>query len=247
MDTEYNMKYSLLALAWSLALVSPISLAADDGNVANKITPYQPGITMTKSVQAGITPDQAIQILKDGNARFLNGKQLNRDEKAIITQTALGQFPLASIVACMDSRSGPEIVFDLSKGDIFVNRVAGNVMNDDILGGLEYGSKVVGAPLIVVLGHTNCGAIKGACDGVQLGNLTQLLEKIKPAIQMSKISGNRNGKNYKFVNEVTELNVDESVKEIRTKSPILADLEIQGKIKIVGAMYDTSTGRVIWR
>ena len=147
----------------------------------------------------------------------------------------------------MDSRSGPEVVFDMSTGDIFSNRVAGNVINDDILGGLEYGSKLVGTPLIVVLGHTSCGAIKGACDGVQLGNLTLLLKKIQPAIQLSKVAGERTGKNYKFVNEVTELNVDESVKEIRDRSLILADLEKQGKIKIVGAIYDTSTGKVIWR
>ena len=147
----------------------------------------------------------------------------------------------------MDSRSGPEVVFDMSTGDIFSNRVAGNVINDDILGGLEYGSKVVGTPLIVVLGHTSCGAIKGACDGVKLGNLTQLLEKIQPAVQMSKTPGERNGKNYKFVNEVTELNIDDSVNEIRAKSPILADLEKQGKVKIVGALYDTSTGKVSWR
>ena len=135
----------------------------------------------------------------------------------------------------------------MSTGDIFSNRVAGNVINDDILGGLEYGSKLVGTPLIVVLGHTSCGAIKGACDGVQLGNLTLLLKKIQPAIQLSKVAGERTGKNYKFVNEVTELNVDESVKEIRDRSLILADLEKQGKIKIVGAIYDTSTGKVIWR
>lgn len=243
----HPMKHLFTSLACSLLLASPLSFAADDGAAVGKVTAYQPGITMTKSVQAGISPDEAIEILKAGNERFVAGKPLIRNQKTLVTQTALGQYPLAHVIACMDSRSGPEVVFDMSTGDIFSNRVAGNVINDDILGGLEYGSKVVGTPLIVVLGHTSCGAIKGACDGVQLGNLTQLLEKIQPAIRMSKATGDRNGKNYKFVNEVTELNVDESVKEIRTKSPILADLEKQGKVKIVGAMYDTSTGRVSWR
>lgn len=241
------MKPLFIALSCSILLLSsPLSFAAEDAPVS-KITPYQPGITMTKSVQAGISPDEAIKILKAGNKRFLSGDQLSRNEKEIISTTSSGQFPLANVIACMDSRSPPEIVFDLSKGDIFVNRVAGNVIDKDILGGLEYGAKVVGAPLIVVMGHTNCGAVKGACDNVKLGNLTQLLEKIKPAIQMSKVSGKRDGKNTAFVNDVTELNVDVSINTIRSQSPILADLEKQGKIKIVGAMYDTSTGRVNWR
>jgi len=202
---------------------------------------------MTKSVQAGTSPDEAIKILKAGNERFLSGDQLNRNEKEIINITSSGQFPLANVIACMDSRSPPEIIFDLSKGDIFVNRVAGNVIDKDILGGLEYGAKVVGAPLVVVMGHTNCGAVKGACDGVKLGNLTQLLDKIKPAIQMSKVSGKRDGKNAAFVSDVTELNVDVSINTIRAQSPILAELEKQGKIKIVGAMNDTSTCKVNWR
>ena len=241
------MKNQVIALATAVLISSSVAFASDDSPAVTKVTPYQPGITMTKSVQAGISPDEAIKILKAGNERFVAGKPLSRNQKALVTQTALGQYPLAHVIACMDSRSGPEVVFDMSTGDIFANRVAGNVINDDILGGLEYGSKVVGTPLIVVLGHTSCGAIKGACDGVQLGNLTQLLAKIQPAIQMSKAAGDRNGKNYQFVNEVTELNVDDSVNEIRNRSTILADLEKQGKIKIVGAMYDTSTGRVSWR
>lgn len=241
------MKKQIIALNLALLISSSLAFAADDSSPVTKVTPYQPGITMTKSVQAGISPDEAMKILKAGNERFVAGKPLIRNQKTLVTQTALGQYPLAHVIACMDSRSAPEVVFDMSTGDIFSNRVAGNVINDDILGGLEYGSKVVGTPLIVVLGHTSCGAIKGACDGVQLGNLTQLLQKIQPAIQMSKTSGVRNGKNYKFVEEVTEINIDESVKEIRNRSPILADLEKQGKIKIVGALYDASTGRVSWR
>lgn len=238
---------NLIAAIPALLISSSLAFAADEGSFYGEITPYRPGIAMTRSVQAGISPDDAIQILKLGNERFVSGKPLSRNQKTLVTQTALGQHPLAHVIACMDSRSSPEVVFDMSTGDIFSNRVAGNVINDDILGGLEYGSKVVGTPLIVVLGHTSCGAIKGACDDVQLGNLTQLLKKIQPAIKQSKTTGQRNGKNYQFVNEVTELNVDESVREIRAKSPILADLEAKGKIKIVGAIYDTSTGRVQWR
>ena len=241
------MKLKFLSAALTLVTLTSIAFAADDSPAVTKITPYQPGIAMTKSVQAGITPDQAMLILKNGNERFQTGKPLQRDVKKLVTQTALGQYPFANVVACMDSRSGPEIIFDQNTGDIFSNRVAGNVINADILGSLEYGAKVAGAPLIVVLGHTNCGAIKGACDGVQMGNLTELLNKIKPAIEMSKAPGERNGKNYKFVNEVTDMNVDVSIKNIRDNSPILRDLEEQGKLKIVGAIYDTSSGKVIWK
>ncbi|WP_216190234.1 carbonic anhydrase family protein [Polynucleobacter parvulilacunae] len=241
------MKYLPVILSGLCICLSSISFAAEESNAPIKITPYQPGITMTRSVQAGISPEQAIQILKAGNVRYQSGKTLQRDVKKLVTQTALGQYPLANIVACMDSRSGPEIIFDQSTGDIFSNRVAGNVINKDILGSLEYGAKVAGAPLIVVLGHTNCGAIKGACDGVEMGNLTGLLEKIKPAVQMSKAPGEHNGKNYTFVNEVTEINVDDSIANIRANSAILSNLESHGKLKIVGAIYDTSTGKVIWR
>lgn len=145
----------------------------------------------------------------------------------------------------MNLRSGPEIIFEQSTGDIFANRVAGNVINKDVLGSLEYGAKVAGAPLIVALGHTNCGAVKGVCDGVEMDNLTELLEKIKPAVQISKAPGEHNGKNYKYFNDVTEINVDDSIATIRAQSAILSDLESLGKLKIVGAIYDTSSGKVI--
>lgn len=224
-----------------------LSFAADDQAGAVTSVPYTPGITMTKSVQAGITPDKAISILKQGSVRFQTGNSLKRNVKNLVTQTALGQYPFASVVACIDSRSSPEIVFDQSIGDLFVARVAGNIVNEDIIGSLEYASKVAGSRLIVVLGHTNCGAIKGACDGIEMGNLTGLLEKIKPAISASKVPGERNSKNYKFVADVTEINVTDAIKIIRQKSPILRDLEAQGKIKIVGAIYDTSTGKINWQ
>jgi carbonic anhydrase len=239
-----NFRRCLLTLA-SVSLLS-VAYAADDHGGPVKPEPYTSGRTLTKNVQAGITPDDAIEILKKGNKRFASGRLLKRDVKKNVTQTALGQYPFASVVACIDSRSAPEHVFDLGVGDIFTARVAGNTVNEDILGSLEYAAKVAGSRLIVVLGHTNCGAIKGACDGVQLGNLTGLLAKFQPAVNAASTPGERNSHNHAFVKEVTELNVQDTIKTIRDKSPILKELEEQGKIKIVGALYDTSTGKVGW-
>lgn len=241
------MKLHKLSVVAVAAVFATLSFAADDHGGPVTPVPYKPGITMTKSVQASITPDQAVDILKAGNERFQAGKPLKRDLKKLVQQTALGQYPYASIVACIDSRSGPEIVFDQSIGDIFVARVAGNVANDDIIGSLEYASKVAGSRAIVVLGHTSCGAVKGACDGVKLGNLTGLLSKIQPAVDMAKTPGDRNSQNHAFVDEVTEINVVDTIKTIREKSPILKELEDQGKIKIVGAVYDTSNGKIHWQ
>ncbi len=233
-----------IALALMMALGS--AYAGDDHGGPVTPEPYAPGKTLTKNVQASITPDAALAILKEGNKRFVSGKPLKRDYKKQVTQTALGQFPFASIVACIDSRSAPEQVFDLGVGDVFTARVAGNTVNEDILGSLEYASKVAGSRAIVVLGHTSCGAIKGACDGVKMGNLTQLLDKYQPAVNKASTPGERNSHNKAFVNEVTELNVKMTLDTIRSKSPILKELEDQGKLKIVGALYDTSTGQVHW-
>ena len=202
---------------------------------------------MSGSVQTGITPDSAIEILKDGNERFLAGKPLQRSMNDLVHQTATGQYPFASVVACTDSRSPPEIIFDQSIGDLFVARIAGNVVNDDIIGSLEYASKVLGTKTIIVLGHTNCGAIKGACDGVVMGNLTGLLKKIQPAVASAKSSGLRNSQNHDFVDEVTEINVDDTINTIRGKSSILKELEDQRKIRIVGAVYDTANGKIHWQ
>ncbi len=202
---------------------------------------------MSKSVQAGITPDAAVAILKAGNERFQAGTSLKRDLKMLVREIAPGQYPFASIVSCTDSRTAPEILFDQSIGDIFVTRVAGNIVNDDMIGSLEYAAVVLGTRAIVVLGHTNCGAIKGACDGVQMGNLTGLLSKIQPAVTAAKTPGARNSKNHEFVEEVAEINVSDGIKTIREKSPILRELENQGKIKIVGAFYDTNDGKVQWQ
>jgi carbonic anhydrase len=235
---------ALLTTLLSAALT--VAHAADDHAGPAKPEPYTPGKTLTRNIQAGITPDGAIAILKEGNQRFAAGKTLKRNYPQQVAQTALGQYPFASFVACIDSRSTPEQVFDLGVGDAFTTRVAGNTVNEDILGSLEYGAKVAGSRVIVVLGHTSCGAIKGACDDVKLGNLTALLEKYKPAVSAAKTDGERNSKNHKFVGEVTELNVKMTLDAIRAKSPVLKEMEDQGKIKIVGALYDTSSGKVLW-
>lgn len=240
------MRYTKTIAGGLLAIALNLAFAGDDHGGPVTPKPYTVGATLTKSVQASITPDQALAILKAGNERFAKGKRVQRNYKRQVTQTALGQFPFASVVGCIDSRVPEEIVFDQGVGDLFVARVAGNIVNEDILGSLEYASKVAGSRLIVVLGHTHCGAVKGSCDGVQLGNLTGLLDKIKPAVDATPTTGERNSKNHKFVDDVAELNVENAIRTLREKSPILKALEDAGKIKIVGAMYDIGTGKVRW-
>ncbi len=235
----------LATTLFALMLTGP-TLASDDHGGPVTPKPYKPGLTMTRGVQAGISPDSALEILKSGNKRFIAGKPVARNIRKNISETALGQFPFASVVACIDSRSGPELVFDQGIGDLFVARVAGNTVNEDILGSLEYAAKVAGSRAIVVLGHTNCGAIKGACDGVKMGNLSTLLEKFQPAISKVRTEGERNSKNHQFVDDVTEMNVKEVIASIRERSPILKELEDAGKIRIVGALYDTANGKVHW-
>ncbi|QBC45672.1 carbonic anhydrase [Iodobacter fluviatilis] len=227
-------------------LACSLSYASDDHGGTVKPEPYAVGKTMSKAIQASITPDSAIEILKAGNQRFVGGKWIKRNYKKQVMQTALGQYPFASIVACIDSRSGSEVVFDQGIGDLFTARVAGNIINPDILGSLEYAAKVAGSKIIVVMGHSQCGAIKGACDGVHMGNLTALLEKIKPAVDATKTEGERSSKNHEFVQDVAHENVEQSIKKIREMSPILKEMEEKGEIKIVGAMYDVSTGKVSW-
>jgi carbonic anhydrase len=204
-----------------------------------------PAIAQNKDTQAAITPAIALQMLKDGNARFTGEKMMKRPLMKQVKATASGQYPFATIVSCMDSRAAPELVFDQGIGDIFSPRIAGNFVNDDIIGSIEYGSRVVGAKLIVVLGHTDCGAIKGTCDGVQLGNLTGALAKIKPAVDAVPNDGSpRNSKNYAFVQKVADMNVKLAVKQIREKSPIVREMIDKGEVVLVGAMLDVATGKV---
>ena len=199
----------------------------------------------TKVSQAAMTPESALAELKAGNARFVAGKPLVRDLPAQVVATAGGQYPFAVVLSCLDSRQPIEIVLDQGVGDIFSARVAGNVLDDDILGSMEFACKVSGSKLIAVIGHSNCGAIKGAVDDVELGNLTGLLAKIKPAMDAVPADVQpRTTKNYAFVNAVSEANVRLVMQQIRERSPILRDMLDKNEIGLVGGMYDLETGKV---
>jgi len=200
---------------------------------------------MTKEARSQLTPDQALELLQDGNERFVSGNMLQRDLLAQVKATAKGQFPFAGILGCIDSRVPPEFVFDQGIGDIFSARIAGNFANTDFIGSFEFATKLAGAKLIVVLGHTECGAIKGAVDNAQLGNLTQTLSNLMPAVySVTDVQGERNSSNAAFVTSVAEENVRLNVNALYTRSAILHDLVEAEQIKIVGAMYDVGTGRV---
>ncbi|MDG0816265.1 carbonic anhydrase family protein [Bdellovibrio svalbardensis] len=191
------------------------------------------------------TPQDELAALKDGNRRFLNNQQLGHDFHYQINKTKDGQKPYAVVLSCLDSRVPVEVVFDQGIGEVFVARVAGNIENNDILGSMEYGTAVVGAKLIVVMGHTKCGAVKGACDNVKLGHLTELLKKIEPAVKNVKsTTPNFNPESYEHVDHVSEENVRLTVGRIRKNSQIIRDLESQNKVRLVGAMYDISSGNV---
>jgi len=199
----------------------------------------------TKDAQAALTPQQAFAELRDGNARFVAGKPRHRDNAADVKATASGQYPIAVVLSCLDSRQPIELVLDQGIGDIFSARVAGNVLNEDILGSMEFACKVSGAKVIAVIGHSNCGAIKGAVDQVDLGNLTGLLAKVKPAIDQVPDTGSpRTSKNLEFVDKVSEANVRLVMQQIRDRSPILKEMIDQGQIMLVGGMYDLETGKV---
>jgi carbonic anhydrase len=201
--------------------------------------------THSKETQTSLTPDTALQILKEGNQRFINNLKANRNLLQQVNETSTGQFPFATILSCIDSRTSAELIFDQGLGDVFSIRIAGNILNEDILGSMEFGTKVVGTKIILVLGHTKCGAIVGACNHVELGNLTGLLKKVQPAIDHeTQTTEQRDGSNKAFVNNVAQLNVTLTIERIRKESPIIAELEQQGAIKIVGGMYDVETGVV---
>ncbi|MHA4896302.1 carbonic anhydrase family protein [Pedobacter sp. PWIIR3] len=201
--------------------------------------------THSKETQSSLNPETALQILKEGNERFVNNLKANRNLLQQVNETSAGQFPFATILSCIDSRTSAELIFDQGLGDVFSIRIAGNVLNEDILGSMEFATKVVGTKIIVVLGHTKCGAIVGACNHVELGNLTTLLNKIQPAIVHEKsVTENRTGTNEEFVNKVTDIHVNLTIDRIRRESPIVAELEQQGSIKIIGGNYDVETGLV---
>lgn len=201
----------------------------------------------SREEQAALTPDGVLAELRAGNERFTSDRALPRDHLSQVRATATGQYPKAVVLSCLDSRIPPEIVFDQGIGDLFVARVAGNFENADILGSMEFATQVAGAKLIVVMGHSECGAIKGACDGIKLGNLTEALANVQPAIDASRsVPGPHDSKNHEYVAAVTHANVDQTVRDITARSPVLAALVAEGKLKVVGASYDLSTGRVSW-
>lgn len=200
--------------------------------------------SLSEAQRNAMTPDQVIKSMLDGNARFLSGTRKERDYLAEMRTSSAGQYPAAVVLSCVDSRAPVEIICDLGLGDTFNARVAGNAVNDDILGSMEFACAAAGAKAVVVMGHTACGAIKGAIDNVVLGNLTLLLARFKSAIDTTVFDGSRTSKNAAFVDAVARTHVQQSVALIRQRSPVLAALEAKGGIKIVGSMYDIASGKV---
>jgi carbonic anhydrase len=201
--------------------------------------------TITKEMQSSITPSMAIELLKEGNKRFMNNLKINRNLLQQANDTSDGQHPFAVILSCIDSRTSAELIFDQGLGDIFSIRIAGNIVNEDILGSMEFGCKVAGAKIVVVLGHTKCGAVKGACDNVELGNLTSLVKKIRPAVEAENISmDNRNSSNNEFVENVAMINVKQNMNRIISESPILKEMIDMKQIEIIGGIHNISTGEV---
>lgn len=201
--------------------------------------------THTKETQETTTPLEALQFLREGNYRFLSNLKANRNLLQQINETRDGQYPFATILSCIDSRTSAELIFDQGLGDIFSIRIAGNIVNEDILGSMEFACKVAGSKLVVVLGHSKCGAIKGACDNVQMGNLSSLLNKIQPSVYFERQTvENRNSANDEFVANVTAIQVKRSVERIVEQSIILRELIEKEKIALIGALYDVETGSV---
>jgi carbonic anhydrase len=221
------------------------SIATFAGALALSATSFADGHDVDE--KAITTPDQALQALKDGNLRFVSGNTLNQDFMKQIEATADGQQPYAGVLSCLDSRVPPEIVFDQGIGDIFVGRVAGNVEDINMLGSFEFAGELVGVKLLVVMGHTSCGAVKGACAGAELGNLTSLLADIEPAVEIVR-TRIESGEvcDAQHIDHIAEENVRKTIADIRAASPVLVNLEEAGKLKIVGAMYDVSNGVVTW-
>lgn len=201
--------------------------------------------TLTKEMQNAITPSQALDLLKEGNKRFMTNLKVNRNLLQQANETSDGQHPFAVILSCIDSRTSAELIFDQGLGDIFSVRIAGNIINEDILGSMEFACKVAGSKIVVVLGHTKCGAIKGACDHVEMGNLTALLTKIRPAVDAeTETEENRTSGNATFVENVSAINVKRTVKSILERSPILKEMVENGEIGIIGGTHDITSGEV---
>jgi len=220
----------------------PGALAEDE---QQSQSPPPRGVALNKEWQESLTPEQIIDLAKKGNQRFISGAPIQRNYQQDITATKKGQYPAAIVLSCIDSRAPAEIVFDAGIGNIFNARVAGNIVDPDLAGSMEYACKVAGSKLVLVMGHTNCGAVKGAIDDVKLGNLTQLLAKLRPAVDaLHDFPGEHNSHNKKYVDAVATKNVQLTVENVRQISPILKELEAKKQIMIVGAMYNVSTGKV---
>jgi carbonic anhydrase len=201
--------------------------------------------TLTRETRDALTPQQVIDVLRKGNERFVNNLKANRNLLQQVNETSDGQHPMAIVLSCIDSRTSAELIFDQGLGDIFSARIAGNILNDDILGSMEFACKAAGAKAIIVLGHSKCGAVKGACDGVRMGNLSGLLQKIEVAVALeTETVGDRSSKNAAFVERVAELNVLQVKKQILERSPLLAEMVRNSEIAVVGGMYDIDSGAV---
>lgn len=254
-----NKMKSLNAMRWKSLVMSTMVLAVlafasctsggTERTETTEETTNTPAsyVTQTMESQSKVTPDQAVAMLKEGNVRFSSGTMIQRNLMDQVNQTGEGQYPFAAVVSCIDSRIPTEMVFDQGVGDIFNARIAGNFVNTDILGSLEFAAKVAGSKAIVVLGHTECGAVKGACDHVELGNLTATLANIKPAVEgITDITENRTSKNPEFVQKVADLNVELTIEKIKRDSEVLREMYENGELAIVGAMYDVHTGEVVF-
>lgn len=221
-----------------------VGFAALTGAIATEVQAQDSCAVFTSATQAAVTPDAALKRLQEGNARFVAGKTVNCDLTKQVKETATQQSPIAVIVGCIDSRVPPEMVFDQRLGDVFAARIAGNFVNTDIIGSLEFATAAAGAKLIVVLGHSECGAIKGAVDDVKLGNLTSMLANIRPSLTKLNYVGVPSSKNKELVQKVADQNAKDAADMIMAKSTVIADLVKSGKVKIVSAMHDLGTGKI---
>ncbi len=242
------MKKSILFLALPIVAIVAVGCSQPAPVVEVPPEPELVRDVVTAEAQKAMTPVQVLDDLKEGNQRFVEGRRLNRDYMAQANATASGQYPKAVILGCVDSRVPPEVIFDQGIGDVFVGRVAGNVEDVNLVGSLEFATKVAGSKVVVILGHTSCGAIKGAADGVELGNLTELLNDFDAPIARAAeaTEGEANSKNTEFLNLAIEENVRETIANILDQSPIIAEMVDNGEIALVGGVYDLSSGRVNW-
>jgi len=246
--TKIQLSTFLLAILFCMAC-NNVSQQEEQKTAAQAEPPQEQIVglvedVLTKEEQDALTPDMVIQSLKEGNKRFMRNDLTARDHSALVRESVKAQYPKAIVLSCVDSRVPVEDVFDRGIGDIFVARVAGSFVNEDILGSMEFACKVSGSKLVLVLGHEHCGAVKSAIDDVKLGNITPMLAKIKPAVEKVEYDGERTSNNQDFVHMVSLNNVQNTIEKIRSQSPILKEMEDNGEIKIIGALYDMDNGKV---